>query len=238
MFFKRKRKCRNPELEAYIEKNYVPIEPMPVEMKAMPVETKAMPVEAKAMPMAAAMPFARCYSEADARADKVYANKACADKELDEIYANKACVEDDKIVGFNETVKFDESDEIVVLEQKLSARLEHLSDTFSQYLLYLIQSKGMKNADVYKRAIVDKKTFSKIKNNIDYHPQKLTALCLCIGAKLNLDETKDLLARAGYALSPCDMTDVIFSFFIENGHYDVVDIDIQLEIHGCPCIIS
>lgn len=130
-------------------------------------------------------------------------------------------------------------DEVIEeLEGKLSERLSHLSDTFSQYLLYLIESKGMENAEVYKRAIVDKKTFSKIKNNPNYHPQKITALCLCVGARLNLDETKDLLARAGYALSPCDMTDIIFSFFIEHEHFDIIDIDIQLEEHGLPCIIS
>ena len=74
-------------------------------------------------------------------------------------------------------------------ESKLNERMRHLSDTYSEYLLYLIQSKGLENADVYKRAIVDKKIFSKIKNNRDYHPNKLTALCLCIGAKLNMDET-------------------------------------------------
>ena len=123
-------------------------------------------------------------------------------------------------------------------ESKLAERMRHLSDTFSQYLLYLIEEKHMKNADVYNRAIVDKKTFSKIKNNVNYHPQKLTALCLCVGAKLNLDETKDLLARAGYALSPCDKTDIIFSYFIENEIYDMIEIDIQLEEHDIPCIIS
>lgn len=126
---------------------------------------------------------------------------------------------------------------VTVLENRLSERLVHLSDTFSRYLLYLIEEKGMENAEVYKRAIVDKKVFSKIKNNPDYHPQKLTALCLCVGAKLNLDETKDLLARAGYALSPCDKTDIIFSYFIENGIYDMIELDIQLEEHGLPCVI-
>ena len=130
-------------------------------------------------------------------------------------------------------VPFDEK-----YENKLAERMQHLTDTFSEYLLYLIQDKNMQNADVYKRAIVDKKTFSKIKNNKDYHPQKLTALCLCVGAKLNLDESKDLLARAGYALSPCDKTDIIFSFFIENEIYDMLELDIQLEEHGLPCIIS
>ena len=122
-------------------------------------------------------------------------------------------------------------------EEKLAERMEHLSDTFSQYLLYLIKAKGMKNADVWKRAIVDKKVFSKIKNNADYHPQKHTALRLCIGAMLNLDESIDLLARAGYALSPCDKTDIIFSYFIENEIYDMIELDIQLEEHGQPCII-
>ena len=123
-------------------------------------------------------------------------------------------------------------------ESRLEERMRHLSDTFSQYLLYLIRERKMENAEVYKRAIVDKKIFSKIKNNVDYHPQKLTALCLCVGAKLSLDESKDLLARAGYALSPCDKTDVIFSYFIENEIYDMIELDIQLEEHGLPCIIS
>ena len=123
-------------------------------------------------------------------------------------------------------------------ERRLEERMSHLSDTFSQYLMYLIRDKNMGNAEVYKRAVVDKKIFSKIKNNVDYHPQKLTALCLCVGAKLSLDESKDLLARAGYALSPCDKTDIIFSYFIENEIYDMIELDIQLEEHGLPCIIS
>ena len=132
----------------------------------------------------------------------------------------------------------DEDSAILELEHKLEERMAHMADTFPEYLLYLIGEKGLENADVYKRAIVDKKVFSKIKNNPLYHPQKLTALCLCIGAKLNLDESKELLARAGYALSPCDKTDIIFSYFIEHGIYDMIELDIQLEEHGLPCIIS
>ena len=123
-------------------------------------------------------------------------------------------------------------------ESKLQERMQHMSDTYSEYLMYLIRERHMENAEVWKRAIVDKKIFSKIKNNVNYHPNKLTALCLCVGAKLNLDESKDLLARAGYALSPCDKTDIIFSYFIENEIYDMIELDIQLEEHGLPCIIS
>jgi O-acetyl-ADP-ribose deacetylase (regulator of RNase III) len=139
----------------------------------------------------------------------------------------------DKILDFDVSFDFEEQH-----ESKLEERMCHMSDTFSEYLLYLIQVKNMENSDVWKRAIVDKKVFSKIKNNPNYHPKKITALCLCVGAKLNLDESKDLLARAGYALSPCDKTDIIFFYFIENEIYDMIELDIQLEEHGLPCIIS
>ena len=137
----------------------------------------------------------------------------------------------------SDEVCFDD-DDIENLSAKLDERMKHMSDSFSEYLMFLIQSKGMTNAEVHKRAIVDKKVFSKIKNNPDHHPNKLTAMCLCIGAKLNMDETRDLLARAGYALSPADKTDVIFSYFIEHEIYDMIELDIQLEEHGLKCIIS
>ena len=121
---------------------------------------------------------------------------------------------------------------------KLDERIKHISDTYSEYLMYLIHQKNLTSKEVYDGSIVSKKVFSKIKNNPDYHPNKQTALRLCIGARLNLDESRDLLARAGYALSPCDKTDIIFSYFIENEIYDIIELDIQLEEHGLPCAIS
>lgn len=123
-------------------------------------------------------------------------------------------------------------------ESALAERMKHLSDTFQEYLLYLISEKNLTNAEVYKRAIVTKQLFSKIKLNPEYHPDKATAMRLCVGAKLNMDETKDLLARAGYALSPCDKRDIIFSFFIEHKVFDMIEIDIALEEHGLPCFIE
>lgn len=123
-------------------------------------------------------------------------------------------------------------------ENVLKERMKHLSDNFQQYLFYLIGQKKLKNADVYKGACMTKQTFSKIKNNLEYHPEKSTAMRLCIGAKLNLDESKDLLARAGYALSPCDKTDIIFSYFLEKGIYDMVEISVVLEEYGLPCFIN
>lgn len=123
-------------------------------------------------------------------------------------------------------------------ESALEERMKHMSDTFQEYLMYLIGAKKLTNAEVYKRAIVTKQLFSKIKLNPKYHPDKATVMRLCVGAKLNLDETKDLLARAGYALSPCDKRDIIFSFFIEHEVFDMIEIDIALEEHGLPCFIE
>lgn len=132
----------------------------------------------------------------------------------------------------------DYSDFLEDNQSALKERMSHLSDTFQEYLLYLIESKGLTNAEVYKRALITKQLFSKIKLNREYHPDKATAMRLCVGAGLNLDETKDLLARAGYALSPCDKRDVIFSFFIEHAVFDMIEIDIALEEHGLPCFIE
>ena len=135
----------------------------------------------------------------------------------------------------------DEEDFFDFLEEHefaLNERMQHMADTFQEYLFYLIEMKGLTNAEVYKRAIITKQLFSKIKLNPQYHPDKGTAIRLCVGARLSLDETVDLLARAGYALSPCDKRDIIFSFFIENEVYDMIEIDIALEEHGLPCFIE
>lgn len=121
--------------------------------------------------------------------------------------------------------------------KELEDRLAHLKDTFSEYLMYLLGQNGLNNVEVYKRAMLSKKVFSKIKNDPMYHPNRNTALRLCIGAKLNMEQAKELLARAGYALSPCDKTDIVFSYFIENKKYDMIELDIQLEKYGEHCII-
>lgn len=132
----------------------------------------------------------------------------------------------------------DNDESFYELEKRLNNKISHLKDTFSEYLMYLIESRGMTPLEVYTRAIVNKKVFSKIKNNRDYHPSKTIAFQLCMGARLNIDDTKDLLARAGYTFSPCELVDVIFEFFIENEIYDMVELDVQMEEHGLPCFIK
>lgn len=105
-------------------------------------------------------------------------------------------------------------------------------ETFQQMLLRLIREKGYTNAQVYKKANQDRRQFSKIRNNADYQPSRRTALAYVIALKLNMDEAKDLLARAGYAFSPSSTSDKIIAFFIENEVYDIYTIDTALYEHG------
>ncbi len=93
--------------------------------------------------------------------------------------------------------------------------------TFSQYLLTLIDQQGKTDPEVYKKANIDRKHFSKIRNNPDYKPSKNTALALCIALELNLDQTADLLKRAGLALSPSSSFDLIVEYFIKQSNYDI-----------------
>lgn len=103
-----------------------------------------------------------------------------------------------------------------------------LTETFQQRLFRLIDQRGLDDVTVYKRACVDRKVFSTIRKKVDYMPKKRTALALAIALELNMDETADLLSRAGMALSPSSMTDVILSYCISNQIYDTIQIDTAL----------
>lgn len=110
--------------------------------------------------------------------------------------------------------------------------LKKVGETFSQMLVRLIKESGQENATIYKRANIDRRLFSKIVNNKDYQPSKQTALAFAIALKLSYDKTQKLLESAGYILSKSLVFDIIVSYFIEHGVYDVDLINQQLYEHN------
>ena len=113
---------------------------------------------------------------------------------------------------------FDEEDRRY---RKIDELLDHMNDTFQETMFYHIDSKHLDEVEVYKKACIDRKLFSKIRSNKDYKPNKKTAICICFGLKLNIDEALDLLEKAGYTLSKSSKFDMIVRYFFETEEYDI-----------------
>jgi len=99
---------------------------------------------------------------------------------------------------------------------------------FAETLLKLIDRTGKKDSEIYKKACLSRQHFSKIRNNPNYKPSKATAIALALALELDLEATKDLIGRAGYALSNSSKFDLIIRYFIEQGNYNVVEINMAL----------
>ena len=103
--------------------------------------------------------------------------------------------------------------------------LEQKEETFSQRLLRYIRERNLFEPEVYRRANLDRRLFSKIRGNPSYQPSKSTALALAVALRLNLEESEDLLRRAGYALSPSSRFDLIVVYYIKKGNFDIFEIN-------------
>ena len=124
--------------------------------------------------------------------------------------------------------------EMTVSNRKIDDLMSQMDETFSQRLLRMIKERKMSESEAYKKAYVDRRHFAKIKKDEYYAPSKKTVLAFAIALELTLDETKDLLRSAGYALSRSSKFDIIVVYFLENRNYNMFDINEVLYEYDQP----
>ena len=119
----------------------------------------------------------------------------------------------------------DDLEERSCCKYNLESILKNIDEGFSETLIKLIDKSGKKDSEIYKKANIDRKLFSKIRNSPNYKPSKPTVLAFAIALELNLSDTKDLLSRAGFTLSHSSKFDIIVEYFILEGNYNIFHIN-------------
>ena len=130
------------------------------------------------------------------------------------------------------------SKEIKTDSRSLEDLVTEIESSFAETLFKYINDKGLTDPEVYKRANLDRKLFSKIRKNKNYKPSKNTALALAVALELNLDETKDFIGKAGYALTRSSKMDIIVEFFIKQNNYDIFELNEVLFYYEEPLLGS
>lgn len=151
------------------------------------------------------------------------------DFEIDESAAEQFEISSMQKIKIKEGMSYSPS-----VNRKIEDLMSQMDETFSQRLLRMIDERGMIDSQVYTKAYVDRRHFSKIRKDINYVPNKKTVLAFTIALELSLDEAKDLLSSAGFALSRSSKTDIIIAYFLQNQIYDMFEINDVLYAYGQP----
>lgn len=125
-------------------------------------------------------------------------------------------------------IEFDEDIEIplFIRNRNLNKKIDiQLESSFSEELMHIIDNRNLKPADVYRKAGIDRKLFSKIKNNIDYKPSKITAIAFALALELELNEARIFISKAGYTLTHSSKFDIIIEYCIENKIYNIMEVN-------------
>lgn len=111
------------------------------------------------------------------------------------------------------------------MEKSVAINIPDKEPSFCEKLFEIIDAKGLKDSRVYNKADMDRRLFSKIRSDLEYHPSKNTAIRLCLALELNIAETEDILERAGYCLSLSDTTDLVIRYCIEHKIFDIISVN-------------
>ena len=160
------------------------------------------------------------------------------DEYIDEHYAADTADTEYRFPGMNSRSYYErERSHLPRQQQKdtsLDEALKNPGESFSDMLIRLIAERGLTEPEVYHKAFIDRKLFSAIRCKPGYKPKKQTALALAVALELDMPTTRILLAKAGYAFSDSDKTDLVVEYFIKHRHYNIIDINLALYNHGLP----